>query len=43
VLFGFDIVTPQMREFLDAIAAKGTEVVEASRPAARSRHRRRAR
>jgi len=25
VLFGFDIVTPQMREFLDAIAAKGTE------------------
>jgi probable DNA repair protein len=33
VLFGFDIVTPQMREFLAALAAQGTEVVEAAAPA----------
>ena len=34
VLFGFDIVTPQLREFLAAIVAQGTEVVEAT-PSAR--------
>ena len=33
VLFGFDIVTPQVREFLDAIVAQGCEVVEAISPA----------
>jgi ATP-dependent helicase/nuclease subunit B len=35
-LFGFDIVTPQMREFLEAIAAQGTGIVEASPPAQRA-------
>ncbi len=32
VLFGVDIVTPQMRAFLDAIAARGCAVVEAAAP-----------
>ena len=30
VLFGFDIVTPQMRDFLDALAAQGCGVLEAA-------------
>ena len=33
VLFGVDIVTPQMQAFLDAVAAQGCEVVEAASPA----------
>jgi probable DNA repair protein len=36
VLFGVDIVTPQMRAFLDAIAAQGCAVTESAPPLAKA-------
>ena len=36
VLYGVDIVTPQVREFLDALAAQGCNVAEAAAPARRA-------
>ena len=40
VLFGVDIVTPQMREFLACLAAQGCEVVEGRPPATRAQVKR---
>ncbi len=36
VLFGMDIVTPQMRDFMEAMAAQGSEIVQAAPPALRA-------
>ncbi len=35
-LFGFDLVTPQVRDFLAALAAQGTEIADAVPPARRA-------
>jgi ATP-dependent helicase/nuclease subunit B len=37
VLYGFDLLTPQMRVFLEALAARGCALVEAAPPALESR------
>ena len=36
VLYGFDLVTPQVREFLDALAAQGATVIDAAPAAQRA-------
>ncbi|MEP7068311.1 MAG: PD-(D/E)XK nuclease family protein [Usitatibacter sp.] len=36
IVFGVDIVTPQMRDFVDALARHGCEIVEAAPPARRA-------
>jgi ATP-dependent helicase/nuclease subunit B len=37
VLYGFDLLTPQMRRFLEALAARGCTVVDAAPPTLESR------
>ena len=40
VVFGIDIVTPQMQGFVNALAAQGCEIVEAAMPVRRTQARR---